>query len=344
MGRLLDRGRQGLISVQRYPGDFDGIVAGAPVLNFTDTVVAYAWTAKALREAPLTQAKVKAVAAAVLKQCDARDGLGDGLIEDPRKCGFDPERDIAKCAPMPVGTSSAADCLSDAESSTLKKIYGGPLVGGKPFFFGQPVGAEPIGADLFTGKPVTGWDFWIIAGPGPSRQFQYGETFIRYFAFPQQDPNADWLKVDFDKDNLRMERARRMLNATDPDLSAFQKRGGKMITYFGWADTALNPLMAIDYYEQAAAKSGPAIRDFYRLYMMPGVFHCRGGFGPDRLDAMTALIDWVERGTAPDTLLATKMEDGKVVRTRPLCPYPQVARYKGSGSVDAAASFECRAP
>jgi feruloyl esterase len=138
--------------------------------------------------------------------------------------------------------------------------------------------------------------------------------------------------------------ARTLLNATDPDLSSFRARGGKLLMYFGWADTALAPLMGVDYYEKAVAKNGPETTDFFRLFMVPGMFHCRGGVGPDRLDGLTALINWVENGTAPATITATQLRDGKVVRSRPLCPYPQVARYSGSGSPDDASSFACRAP
>ncbi len=332
-------GRQGLMSAQRYPGDFDGIVAGAPVLDFTGIATGYAWNAQALRQTPIKPEKLKTLGDAVIKHCDAKDGATDGLIADPRRCDFDAARDVPKCA---AGADTAA-CFTEGEIDTLKKIYAGPSVDGQRVFFGQPLSAEAYGADFLTGKAVSGWDFWIVSARGPSRQVQYGETFMRYFAFPQQDPSADWLKFDFAKDPPRMAAMRRMLNASDPDLSAFAKRGGKMITYFGWADSALNPLMGIDYYEKATAKTA-GLKDAYRLFMAPGVFHCRGGYGPDRIDALTAVINWVERGTAPDTLTATKAEGDKIVRTRPLCPHPMVAKYKGSGSMDEAASFECGEP
>ena len=138
--------------------------------------------------------------------------------------------------------------------------------------------------------------------------------------------------------------ARALLNATDPNLGPFRPRGGKLLMYFGWADTALPPLMGIDYYEKAVAANGLGTPDFFRLFMVPGMFHCRGGVGPDRLDALTALINWVENGTAPASITAAQVDEGKLVRTRPLCPYPQVARYSGSGSPDDAASFACKAP
>jgi feruloyl esterase len=165
---------------------------------------------------------------------------------------------------------------------------------------------------------------------------------MKSIAFAKTD--YDWKTFDFDKDPARLADARKLLNATEPDLGNFRSRGGKLLMYFGWADTALTPYMAVDYYEKALVANGPETRDFFRLFMVPGMFHCRGGVGADRFDAMTALIDWVERGIAPASITATRVEGGNVVRTRPLCPYPQVARYGGAGSIDAAASFTCAEP
>jgi feruloyl esterase len=184
----------------------------------------------------------------------------------------------------------------------------------------------------------------VIGKSGPSRLLQYGEAFVRYLAFSKADAGYDWRKFDFDKDLTRTDQMRALLDARDPDLSEFKSRGGKIVMYFGWADTALSPMMGIDYYEQVAAKLGTATRDFYRLFMVPGMFHCRGGFGTDRFDAMTPLINWVETGASPARIEASSMEGGKAVRTRPLCPYPEIARYGGSGSIEDAANFSCRAP
>ena len=147
---------------------------------------------------------------------------------------------------------------------------------------------------------------------------------------------------NFDKDPPRLGELRKLLDASNPDLSAFRSRGGKLLMYFGWADMALPPLMGIDYYEKAVARNGADTPDFFRLFMVPGMFHCRGGVGVDRFDAMTALIDWVERGEPPAMLMAARVLQGRLARTRPLCPYPQIARYLGSGSTDEAANFACR--
>ncbi len=332
-------GRQGLMSAQRYPGDFDGIIAGAPVLNFTGTMVQFLWNMKALAKAPISYAKIERVADAVYKKCDAIDGAADGLIEDPRKCAFDPAADLPKCS-----GAGGADCFTAAEIDAIKAIHGGVVSNGKAYFPGVPVGAEKAGTS-FLGRPepVTGWDFWLLAKQGPVRQLEYGETFFRYMGFGKANPAYDWRTFDFDKDPAKTATISALLDATNPDLSAFKSRGGKLIMYHGLSDTALTPYMGIGYYEQVQ-KTVPQTADFMRLFLVPGMFHCRGGIGVDRIDALTPLINWVEGGKAPASIAGARMEAGKVTRTRPLCPYPQTARYSGSGSLDDAKNFACRDP
>ena len=334
-------GRQGLISAQRFPQDFDGIAVGAPVLAFVDTVIQSLWNGLVMLETPVPPSKMKLVSDAAYGRCDAKDGLKDGLIDDPRRCDFDPARDVAQC---PAG-QDGENCLTPAQTTALKKIYGGLQVGGKPTHFGQQVGAEALGASfLGTGQMESGWEGWLVARPGErARQHAFGEAFVRYFQ-PRPDPAMDTAKFDFAKDVAKYADARTLLDATDPNLGPFRRRGGKLLMYFGWADTALPPLMGIDYYMKAVAANGLATPDFFRLFMVPGMFHCRGGVGPDRLDAMTAVINWVENGVPPASITASQVSQDKLVRTRPLCPYPQVARYSGSGSPDDAANFACKAP
>ena len=330
-------GRQGLMSAQRFPADFDGIVAGAPVLNFADTTITGLWNARAVSDGPLTLDTMKFVAEAVYAKC----GGVDGMIDDPRRCGFDPSRDLPKCSGAP-----GSGCVTGSQANALKRIYGGVIKDGKPYFPGQPLGAEKVGVPPF-GDPhaSSGWDRWLIGRDGgKSLQLAFGESFMRYMAFGKMDPAYDWKTFDFDRDPDRMDDIRKLLNATDPDLTLFRNRGGKLMMYFGWADAALTPFMAIDYYEKALATNGPDTRDFFRFFLVPGMFHCRGGVGTDRFDAMTSLINWVEGGTAPDSIPAARVEQGQVKRTRPLCPYPRTARYKGTGSLDDAASFACADP
>ena len=333
-------GRQGLISAQRFPQDFDGIVAGAPVLNFVDSVTQSLANGLVLAETPVPVAKMKLLADAAYARCDAKDGLKDGLIDDPRRCDFDPARDVAQC---PAGQDGES-CLTPAQTTAVKKIYEGLKVNGKPAHFGQTVGAEVVGVSPIGGPPESGWSRWLIPAPGGRAiHYAYGDSFVRYWS-GKPDPSFDSAKFDYAKDIANFSDARALLNATNPDLKPFRARGGKLLMYFGWADTALPPMMGIDYYLKAVAYNGAHTPEFFRLFMAPGMFHCRGGVGPDQFDAMTALINWVENGVAPATLPAAQLDGGKVVRTRPLCPYPLVARHSGSGSPDDAANFACKAP
>jgi feruloyl esterase len=185
----------------------------------------------------------------------------------------------------------------------------------------------------------------VPAQPGAKpADFNLAEGVMKYLILDPPQPEYDAMTFNYDRDTALVERWSKLADAKETDLSRFRKSGGKLIMTYGWADQILQPMMGITYYEGLVAKNGRNTPDFARLFMMPGVAHCGGGVGPDRHDAVTAVIDWVEKGKAPDTLLASKVTNGAVVRTRPLCPYPQVARYKGQGSVDEAANFSCVAP
>ncbi len=329
-------GRQALILAQRFPEDFDGIISGAPVLNFSGTMVGYAKMAKALAAAPIPYAKLKTLAERIYAQCDEKDGLKDGLIDDPRRCGFRPARDLPKCA----DGADSNDCFTAAQIGTLENIYTDVLSNGQRFFPGWPVGAEVAGPN---GR--SGWDNWIISESGqPTISVSFGGSFFRYVAFPEKNPTYDLTSFDFDKDVKRLAWIHAVLDATDPDLSGFKKRGGKLLMYYGWADQALNAQMGVDYYESVLKQMGATTTEFFRLFMVPGMFHCGGGVGCSSFDKLTPLMQWVEGGTAPDRLIGSRIVNGKTDRTRPLCPYPQVAKYKGSGSIDDAANFTCQTP
>jgi feruloyl esterase len=333
-------GRQGLIEAQRYPGDFDGIVANAPWVDQTGFAVGAIWNQRALTEAPVSLAKLALVADRAMATCDAVDGLEDGLIDDPRACTFDPVRDVPACREG----SDASDCLTPSQAGALQKVYGGVTSNGKPFFPGFMPGSEAVVAG--PNGAASGWANLIVAAqPGAKpADFNLAEGTLRYLVFDPPRPDYDVLTFDFNRDTPLLDRWGTLANANDPDLSAFRTRGGKLIMTYGWADAILQPMMGVNYYEQAVATNGPGTTDFLRLFMMPGVAHCGGGVGPDRHDAVTAVIDWVEKDAAPDALVASKVTGGTVVRTRPLCPYPQVARYKGQGSIDDAANFSCVRP
>jgi feruloyl esterase len=335
-------GRQGLILAQRFPNDFDGIIAGAPVLNFTGTQVARAYWMQGLAANPFPAEKLALLANRVYDQCDAKDGLKDGLIDDPRRCDFKPARDLPRCA---EGTGQT-DCFTASQIAVLDRVYGDVMSDGKRYFPGWPVGAEIAGPN-----GQSGWIGQEINGPnGPGAWTSYGQGFLRFMApgakagSAESDPNSIFSQFDIDRDPPRMQELRQIFDATDTDLSAFQRRGGKLVMYFGWADPQLNPRMGVEYYEQVLDKMGTSTADFFRLFMVPGMFHCGGGVGTSVFDVATPLVNWVESGTPPDRIEASRVVTGKVVRTRPLCDYPLVARYRGSGSIDEAANFGCVKP
>ena len=299
------------------------------------------WNQRALDEAPVSAQKIALVAKRVMAQCDAVDGLADGLIDDPRNCSFDVARDVPQC---PAG-KDADTCLTAPQAAAIQKVYDGPSSRGNPIFPGYMLGSEALVPGP-NGSLGSGWTNLILAARPDANAADFGlaEGVLRYLVFQPPQPDYDYRSFDFDRDIELLDRWSRLADATDTNLRAFRARGGKLIMTYGWADSILQPLMGVDYYEQAVTANGPNGRDFMRLFMVPGMAHCGGGVGPDQNDAVTAIIDWVEKDTAPDLLIARKIVDGAVTRSRPLCPYPQVARYKGQGSVDDAASFECREP
>ncbi len=333
-------GHHALMEAQRFPDDYDGIVAGAPANYWIGLMTGELWSGLATTKDPaqdLPRAKLPVLGAAVLEACDALDGLEDGLIDDPRACAFDPV--VLRC-----DGADGADCLTAGQVAAARAIYAGPSrpSTGEQLFPGYALGSEYF--DQPGGRG--GWGaYWAgIAEPGGSTA-----DFMRYSVF--EDPDYDVLEFDFDADwdlaNNRPigndETLGSALNAIDPDLSSFKANGGKLISYHGWADPLVTANLAVHYYESVVAEQGgiDQTTDFYRLFMAPGMAHCRGGPGPDRFDAVTALERWVEDGIPPDQIVASKVVDGDVTRSRPLCAYPQVARYTGSGSIDDAASFAC---
>jgi feruloyl esterase len=346
-----DGGREALMEAQRYPQDFDGIVAGAPANNWSRLFAGFVWNEQALLNDPagsVPPSKLPAIQKAALAACDALDGVKDGLIEDPRICHFDP-------AVLACKAENSAECLTAPEVEAVRKIYSGPKNPrtGAQIFPGYPPGTE---------AGPGGWSLWITAAQAPRAvQFAFGNSFYSDVVFPNS--KWDFRTMNFDKDvALGDEKGGSILNSSSPDLRAFRAHGGKLLQYHGWGDPAISALSSIDYYRRVQAflakDPGVGLQDFYRLFLVPGMGHCAGGAGPNKFgnnggatgdperDVVAALERWVEKGTAPDKIIGTgtAADDPSKTLTRPLCAYPKVARYKGTGDPNNAASFQCAAP
>jgi feruloyl esterase len=316
-------GRQGLQEAQRFPADFDGIIAGAPA-NRTALAL---WIAHAELKDPgsyIPASKYPLVHQAVLAACDAKDGLKDGLIEDPVKCKFDPK--VIACH-----GADGPDCLTAAQVEAVRKIY-------------TPATNPRTGQELFPSLAPGSELGWAVHGAGPDANEVMNDHY-KYVVF--KDPNWDWRTFDFDKDFARSEAPENVvMNGTNSNLKPFFSHNGKLIMYHGWSDPNITPLSTIQYYKTAMDTLGGAknTEDSMRLFLVPGMGHCGGGEGPNKFNMVAALENWVEKGSAPESVIASHSTAGKVDRTRPLCPYPQIAKYQGSGSIDEAANFACKLP
>src|SRR6185369_10954753 len=236
---------------------------------------------------------------------------------------FDPRRD----APICTAGADNPNCLTTAQAEAIAKVYSGPTSNGKPFFPGYMPGSEAVTTGLFGGGSGSGW-LNVIVSTQPNAKpadFSLAENTIQYLAHKPPKPDYDYKTFDYDRDLHMLDNWSKLADAKNPDLSKFRKDGGKLLMTYGWADPILQPMMGVNYYEQAVAKNGSGTKDFFRLFMVPGMGHCGGGIGPDRHDAMTAIINWVEKGKSPDSIQASRVVNNQTVRTRPLCPYPQVA-------------------
>lgn len=338
-------GHEGMMMAQRYPELFDGYLIGAPVANFSGQSLLLIWNAQALYgDGWIAKEKLGLLAEAVYAKCDGIDGLVDGLIDDPRKCTFNPSEDLPNC-PDDV---DASDCFTSAQADALKKIYEGANVagvGGNFMPLGSPVGSE------FMLNGVSGWEGTIWAAQNTAHLF--GETFVKYMAFdPPAGPDYDWRTFDFtnDADPLRVVASglTEKIDAVDPNLQAAKASGAKIFQYHGWADPLVVPAISWKYYDAVLSTIGEAeTKEFYKLYMIPGAGHCGGGIGcfdnqSDLSVMFEALVEWVENDVEPKAVTGHRMVGDEVVRTRPLCPYPEVAVYSGSGSIDDGANFACR--
>ena len=315
-------GRQGLMEAQKYPTDFDAVIAGAPAnwqthLHAWDMMVAT--TVLKDDQHFLTQGKLATVNKAVLAQCDMLDGVKDGLLNDPRKCKFDPGVLLCKGA-------DSDSCLTAPQVDAVKLVYSS---------------AKKKNGDLiFPGKTPGSELAWPQLNPAKAPQALSQGTF--QFA-TYQDANWDWHNFDLDKDTAAADEKFGYVNVP-PDLSAFKAHGGKLLLYHGWNDQLISPENTINYYSSVLQKMGGKQDSWMRLYMVPGMTHCQGGPGPDQFNKMGVVERWREGNSAPDQIIAEHVSGNNVDMTRPLCPYPQVATYKGVGSTNDAASFTCKAP
>jgi feruloyl esterase len=353
-------GRQALMEIQRFPEDYDGVIVGAPANNWVNLFTGFVWNEQALWNTPgawLSADKLAAIQAATLAGCDAKDGVVDGVVEDPRRCNFDP----ASIA-CPAGADNP-DCLTPPQVDAVRKIVAGPR---------NPRTGKRIYPGFFTsaaGEPGS-WGAWITGPevPGASIQGFFGNAFYGRVINEIPAPGAwDFSTFDFDGDlAFASDKAARTFDATEADLFGWRRehrRRGKIIMWHGWEDPAISGADAVDYYEQVL-RENPGAEQFFRLFMAPGMLHCGGGPGPNSFgqnlaqrpglsdspehDVLSALERWVEKGKPPKRIVAVKYVGDNpangILRTRPLCPYPEVAAYKGHGSTDEADNFRCREP
>jgi feruloyl esterase len=334
-------GHEAMMEAIRYPEDYDGIIAGAPANSWTRLMATFLWNEIALTATPASRipdAKLTVVQNAVQAQCDEKDGVKDGIVNDPAACRFDPRTLLCK-------SGDGADCLTQPQLDALVKIYQGPVNPRthKSLYPGFPASGEGL---------TKNWTTWITA-PDAS-QAQFANQF--YGTIVMGNPNWDYRTFDFDKDMAKADaEIGPIINSNDPDLSAFAAHGGKLILFQGWVDAAVTAYGTIDYYKNVEKKMGKAkAGSFVRLFVAPGMMHCGDGPGPNSLDCITALEQWREQGVAPSRVMASHyanplavlagLAQGDPSSTRPICAYPAVAHWTGTGSSDQAANYVCQAP
>jgi feruloyl esterase len=315
-------GQQALSEAQRFPDDYDGIVAGAPGNNRRRLILGFLWSWAALHKdgKPIVSpAQLALVAREFVAACDARDGIEDGLVDDPRACSFD-------LAALGCRGEPSDQCLSDEQITAVRSVHRGAqnVHTQEPVFSGWVPGSEAE------------WGTYLLHPHEPMRL-----GFFKYFVYEQ--PQWDWRTFNWDSDLAHVYSKVPELDATSHDLTRFRERGGKLLMYTGWADPVVPATDTVSYYERVVRASGgsDAARQFIRFFAVPGMAHCGGGDAPNQFDALGAIEQWVEQGHAPDLLIASQISDGSVVRTRPVCAWPDVARYQGKGDTRAAESFEC---
>jgi feruloyl esterase len=336
-------GQQGLMEAQRYPGDYDGIVAGDPANNWTRFYAGgHLWYWLATTKDPasyIPASKIPLLNDAVNAACDALDGVQDGVLEDPRRCTFDPA--TLTCSPG----QDPATCFTAPQVRAVQDIWGGAHTSsGELVYPGLVPGGE-------AGRG--GWAAWTTGtGPSTGTHALAADGFFKSMVFG--DPEWDFRQFNYDTDvSVAVKKVGPLLDAVDTDLAPLRRRGAKLLVYHGWSDPDISPLNTIAYYEDVVSKMQGkrsreqglrATAEFFRLFLVPGMQHCGDGPGTSTFDMLTALEEWVEKGRAPERIPASHQLPDGLLRTRPLCLYPAVAVYTGSGSTDDAANFRCQAP
>jgi feruloyl esterase len=337
-------GKQGLTEAQLFPGDYNGIISGAPGNNWTHMMAQIVWVAQAVHKdeaSYIPPEKYPAIHEAALAACDARDGVKDGVIDDPTKCKFDPK--VIQCK-----GSDGPSCLTAPQVEAARKIYSAVR---------NPRTKQEIYPGFEPGSEL-GWG-QFVAGPTPTT---FATDLFKFVVF--KNPDWDYKTLNFDSDIALADMIDHGTNnATDPNLKSYFERGAKLLQYHGWNDQLIAPLNSVNYYQSVERALGGAskggenvakggenvdkagaahVRASYRLFMEPGMSHCQGGDGPSNFDMLSALEQWVEQNKAPDRIVAYRVRDGKTDQSRPLCPYPEVAVYNGKGSTDDDENFTCK--
>ena len=319
-------GRQAFTEAQRYPDDYDGIIAGAPAAYVTRLQGIQVWISQQANRSPaslIPAEKFSLIHNAVLAACDGLDGVKDGVLENPTKCKFDPQ--VLACK-----EGDGANCLNAEQVQTARMMYSGI---GTEWYLGAQHGIHTLFPGIEPGSEL-GWN--TLAAPKP---MSLAVEMYKYAAF-----NGNWDLKDFKVDDItRFEKEKGpAVNSVDPNLNPFFAHNGKLLMYHGWADPGVPPQGTVDYFNNVKETVGAKAGDDMRLFMVPGMGHCRGGDGTDEFDAVKALEQWVEKSRAPERIEASRVRNGKVDRTRPLCAYPKVAVYSGTGSTDESANFSCK--
>jgi len=341
-------GWQGLKAAQHNSEDFDGFVVGAPMWSWTEGVTRINYYVRVFSVVPLPYDKTVLLESKVRERCDAQDGAADGLVSDPKKCDFNPSTLLCPGADAPT-------CLTQDQVNAVTVVYDGVRNSSNQRI---AFGMTPSGGEA-GGNRADGWPWWFAGGvplsgntpPVLPAIATFGgvvhDQFLRYLAFDPDEQNFNWATFNNDVDPGRMTRAKNLIDVTRTDFSDFRARGKKVLMFSGWADGIISSSSLVDYYEHVAGASGGMsnARDFFRLFMIPGMQHCDGGNAFDQFEALDALVDWVENGVTPQTLHATSVAPGFFPgKSRDHCPYPQVSRYTGSGGFDDRASFLCVDP